>query len=280
MDRQQLYAMNIHYRYYDLEFFFKKCHEMNFHNAEIWLCPQHFYINSVINENSAKLKKLIRQYDVAVTCLCPEQNNPKPNNIAARSQFLKETSEEYFKKVIDLARDIGCELIVVTPGWNYHDETVEEARDRSVVMLQKLCDYAGKYKINLAMESIWQKSSAIANTKEKVKELKDLVNRNNFKLTIDLGALSDVGETPQEWFELFGKDIVHCHFTDGTPTGHMPWGLGERDMQRTLEQFERNHYQGGFSMEYVDQRSFTDPYEWDNKTLKQFERCIERLGGN
>ena len=28
MDRQQLYAMNIHYRYYDLEFFFKKCHEM------------------------------------------------------------------------------------------------------------------------------------------------------------------------------------------------------------------------------------------------------------
>ena len=58
MDRQQLYAMNIHYRYYDLEFFFKKCHEMNFHNAEIWLCPQHFYINSVINENSAKLKKI------------------------------------------------------------------------------------------------------------------------------------------------------------------------------------------------------------------------------
>ena len=53
-------------------------------------------------------------------------------------------------------------------------------------MLQSLCDIADPYGISLAMESIWDHSSDIANTKEKVKLIKDGVDRENFKLTVDL----------------------------------------------------------------------------------------------
>lgn len=280
MYREQLYAMNIHYRYYDLEYFFQKCSGLGLSKAELWLCPQHFYINSMWGEEAGKLKMLMDKYGIKIACICPEQNNPKPGNIAARQELLIHHTELYFKKVIELSHEIGCDKVLVTPGWNYHDEPVEQARKRSAKMLQKLCDYATLHGITLALESIWDKSSDIANTKEKVKQLKEQVNRRNLKLTIDLGALGDVGEEVQEWFDLFGGDVVHCHFTDGKPTGHMPWGLGQRDMLSVLKAFDKNGYKGGFSMEYVDPRSFVEPEKWDRLTLEQFEECLEKIGGN
>ena len=176
MNRDQLYAMNIHYRYYDLEYFFRACQKMNLKHAELWLCPQHFYINSMWSESPEKLKGLMKQSGVQISCICPEQNNPKPNNIAARSELLIENTRKYFQNVIILASELGCDKILVTPGWNYHDEEVDEARKRSIRMLQSLCDIADPYGISLAMESIWDHSSDIANTKEKVKLIKDGVH--------------------------------------------------------------------------------------------------------
>ena len=240
MNRDQLYAMNIHYRYYDLEYFFRACQKMNLKHAELWLCPQHFYINSMWSESPEKLKGLMKRSGVQISCICPEQNNPKPNNIAARSELLIENTRKYFQNVIILASELGCDKILVTPGWNYHDEEVDEARKRSIRMLQSLCDIADPYGISLAMESIWDHSSDIANTKEKVKLIKD------------------------------GKPA-------GCPTGHMPWGLGERNMLEVLKAFEANEYRGGFSMEYVDARSFRNPEKWDRQTVEQFESCLERM---
>lgn len=92
MNRDQLYAMNIHYRYYDLEYFFRACQKMNLKHAELWLCPQHFYINSMWSESPEKLKGLMKRSGVQISCICPEQNNPKPNNIAARSELLIENT--------------------------------------------------------------------------------------------------------------------------------------------------------------------------------------------
>lgn len=281
MNKEQIYAMNIHYRYYELEYFFQSCQELGLKNAELWLCPQHFYITSVWSESAEKLKKLMKRYGVKICCICPEQNNPKPNNIAARSELLIEHTKMYFQRVIELASEIECKMILVTPGWNYHDEDAYAARIRSVKMLQNICDMAEPYGISLAMESIWNRSSEIANTKEKVKLIKDGVARDNFKLTVDLGALGAVSEKVEDWYELFGQDIIHCHFTDGKPavqpTGHMPWGLGDRNMLEVLKVFENCGYIGGFSMEYVDIRSFNNPKIWDRQTIEQFYNCLERL---
>ena len=73
MNRDQLYAMNIHYRYYDLEYFFRACQKMNLKHAELWLCPQHFYINSMWSESPEKLKGLMKRSGVQISCICPEQ---------------------------------------------------------------------------------------------------------------------------------------------------------------------------------------------------------------
>ena len=273
----QLYGMNIHYRYYDLEYFFKSCNKNNIKNVEIWLCPQHFLINAFHSEDATKLINLMEKYNVRVKCVCPEQNNPKPNNIAARDDELISYTYQYFKGVIDLADKIGSELVLITPGWNYYDEDPEQARGRSVSMIKKLCDYALDKNINLVLESIWNKSSLVGDTIEKITQIKKMVNKPNLKLAIDLGAINSATESVEQWFETFGYDIAHCHFVDGNPTGHLPWGEGTLDMERILSVFSENNYQGGFSMEFIDNRSFKNPEEWDRKTQLKYLKNIDKL---
>ncbi len=52
-------------------------------------------------------------------------------------------------------------------------------------------------------------------------------------------------------------------------------------MLEVLKAFEGNEYRGGFSMEYVDARSFRNPEKWDRQTVEQFESLSgENVGGN
>ena len=32
-------------------------------------------------------------------------------------------------------------------------------------------------------------------------------------------------ENINDYFEAFGSRIIHCHFVDGNPTGHMAWEM-------------------------------------------------------
>jgi len=195
-----LFAMNIHYRYYPLEYFFREAKKNGFKNAEIWLCPQHFFINYCDSEDPEKLVNLSKKYGIKIKCLCPEQNNPKPNNIAAKDSLLIENTFNYFKKVIDVASYIGCNMVLVTPGWNYFDEELSYARRRSTIMLQNICDYAKSKKIDLVLESIRSDSSQIASNIKEISLLRNAVNRDNLKLTIDLGAIAAANESIDDWF--------------------------------------------------------------------------------
>lgn len=277
MDIQSLYPMNISYRYFDLEEFFASCARVGLHSAELWLCPQHVLINGQYSEGPERLLRFMDVYDVHPVCLCGEQNNPKPNNIAARGDLLINNTRSYFEKVISLAEAIGCPKVLVTPGWNYYDEPVERARDRSVRMLRRLSDYAAERGVGLVLESIWTKSSEVGPDIPSISLIKERVNRDNLFVAIDFGAMSAAGETVDDWFGAFGDSVAHCHFVDGAPTGHMPWGHGELDMLESLRAFERHGYQGGFSLEYVHPMAYRNPEFYVGETKMLFNRCLSQL---
>ncbi|MDO4501046.1 MAG: sugar phosphate isomerase/epimerase family protein [Erysipelotrichaceae bacterium] len=270
----ELYPMNINYRYYDLEYFFAKCKEEGFKKVELWLCPQHFLINAQFSQNPNALLDLMAKYNIAIDVICGEQNNPKPNNIAARNELLIENTFSYFCRVIDLAETVNATKILVTPGWNYYDESDDAARKRSIKMLRRICDYAQEKNIKVAMETIWSKSSLVANTIEKAKEIFEGVDRTNFGFTIDFGAIHYANESIDDWYKAFPDNIWHVHFVDGDPTGHKPWGHGSLVMKDYIDAFKKYGYNGGLSMEYVDASSFIKPEQFLKETKEIFNKCI------
>ncbi|MCY6958402.1 sugar phosphate isomerase/epimerase family protein [Clostridium brassicae] len=271
----KLAAMNCHYRFYPLEYFFSSAKENGFKAVEIWTGPQHFYMDYKNYEDVNKLKELSWKYQIEVISICPEQTNPKPNNIAIKDNKRKENVKRYFCNAIDVASEVGCKHIVITSGWAFYNENLEEAFNRSVHMIKDIAIYAEKKKIYLAIEALQPMESKLVTNISDIKKLKKMVNSDYLKICIDFGAMAKAGESIKEYFQAFGNDIIHVHFVDGTPTGHLAWGDGERNLEQDIRDLEKWGYKGYLSLETANERYYENPSEADKKSIIAFNKIIK-----
>ena len=93
------------------------------------------------------------------------------------------------------------------------------------------------------------------------------------KMMIDTVAVGVAKEKVDDWFKTFGKDIVHCHLIDGTPSGHRVFGDGEYPLLQLLRSFEENDYEGYFTMELGGTYAAV-PFEADARNLRTLYRVI------
>ena len=208
----------------------------------------------------------------------PEQNNPKPWNVAVCGEAGQKRTLSYFKNVIDAAAELGAPQILVTSGWAYLDEPAEDAWSRSVAMLRSVCDYADTRGIRVALEALQPSESVLVNTAQDVARILEAVDRPNLKACIDFGAMEVAGDTIDGYFEVLGDKIVHTHFVDvGGGTTHLAWGDGERDMRADLEALMRHGYTGYVSAETCDGRYYQDPSKATTQVIEMYRRVTAEM---
>lgn len=61
---------------------------------------------------------------------------------------------------------------------------------------------------------------------------------------IDTIPMALAGERPEDYLKVFGERLVHVHFIDGAPRGHLAWGDGVLDMKGYLQECSRYSYKG------------------------------------
>ena len=269
----ELAAMNCHHRFFELEDFFASAKKNGYKYVEIWTGPQHFFMDHNGYESVKKLKDLEEKYGIKVIGICPEQTNPKPNNMAAKDLNMQERVLNYFKNAIDVACEIKAKQVVVTSGWGFLSESVEKAYKRSAIMLRKVADYAEDKNMNLAIEALQPEESLIANTALELKKLIDEVDRPALKVCLDTGAMARAKDTIQTYFDMFGDKVIHAHFVDvyiEKETTHLAWGDGKRNMAEDIKVFEKNQYHGLLSVECVNGEYFEKPEQADGKSMEVY----------
>lgn len=267
--KDHLAGNNGHYRYYQLETFFKKLHEQGIKFAELWLGPMHFYVDSSGHDEIDQLFILQKKYDVKIIGICPQQTNPNPFNIATKNQ--QEKVLQYYKNVFEVASQIKCSQVLVTSGWAFLDEDIRDARKRSITMMKKLAEMAKSYNITLVMEALQPEESILVNTIRQLHDYLEAVHASNLKVCIDLGAMARVNETLDAYFKTFGSNIKHIHFVDGSPSGHLAWGDGNRCLYDDVEVLKKYGYQGYLSLEMAASRYFQNPWESEQTTLRSWD---------
>lgn len=268
--RARLCGMNAHYRFYSLERFFQEMQRLGIENVEIWTGPMHFYVDYQKYEDVRKLKHLAVKYGIHIVGICPEQTNPKPNNVAISDR--KEEVYQYYCHMIDIAKQVEAKHVLITTGWAYYDEAKEEAWMRSVAMMQRICSYAHKQGIDMAIEALQLDESILVNSVSELKRYKEAVGSSNLKVCIDFGAMARVNDTIQDYFDAFGEDIIHIHFVDGNPTGHLAWSHGKRNLIEDLDCLQRNKYTGYLSLETATSRYYEKPWSAEEATLDAFQK--------
>ena len=273
INREQLAGMNIHYLFYSLEYFLDAQKEAGFKTIELWPGTPHFFLSYIEYSDCKHVRKLLDERDLTVKVITPE-NCTYQYQFAAQEKEQFEKSMAYFKKALDAGEELGVETMAINSGWGYWNEDREEAWKRSREMISKLADEAGRLGICLAMESLRPQESQLVVTLKDAKRMYDEVNSPNLKILIDTTAMSVQGETIDDWFDVFGDEVIHTHFIDSNPYGHLAWGFGNRSLQEYLEALNRHNYQGCLGQELTEFDYYENPGEIDRKNMAAFEPFI------
>ena len=274
LQRDQIAGMNIHYLFYSLDYFLDAQKAAGFQSIELWSGAPHFYLTPEGYEDVQTVKQKIEERGLNVRVFTPE-NCTYQYQVAAQTPLLFEKSFQYFKNAIQVTKELGCKIMQINSGWGYWNEDRETAWARSREMLTRLAQEAEKADIYLAMESLRPAESQLVVTLKDAKRMFDEVNHPRLKILIDTTAMSVSGETIDDWFEVFHDNIIHTHFIDNKPEGHLIWGDGNADLESYLQALERHHYQGYLGQEITDFGYFDDPSSHDIRNMKAFEPYIK-----
>ena len=246
-----------------------------FESIELWAGSPHFFLSNLEYGDCAQVKRMVRERGLTVKVITPE-NCTVPYQFAAADPELYRRSFDYFKKGLDAGEELGCGIMAVHSGRGNLNEDREEAWKRGRDMLARLSDYAQPKGITLAMESLRPEETNLGVTLQDVKRMFDEIRHPHFKAMVDTCAMGVSGESLEQWFQTLGdENIVHMHFVDGTPYGHLIWGDGKHDLQNWLETLYRHNYKGLLSQEITAQEYLFKPAEADMRNYQKFVPYME-----
>lgn len=259
IERSRVAAMNIQYKYFPLCKFLDDAVENGVKNVELWGAAPHFYFPDMTASEIRCVRTEIERRELKLICFTPEQC-VYPINLASECEADRRRSRKFFEDSIRIAGELGTDKVLVTSGTGYFDDkNHDDAWSRTAEGLFELGELAAHYDITLALEVLRRDESNLVYNLPTLKKMLDTLSHPQIGGMIDTIPMALAGERPADYLEALGEKLIHVHFIDGAPRGHLAWGDGVLDMKQYLEDFERFEYSGYFSLEITDGRYFMDP---------------------
>lgn len=269
LSRDQIAVMNIQYKYFPLTRFLDDAVNYGVGNIELWGAVPHFHLEDMTYRDVCQVRREIERRNLKLICLTPEQC-VYPVNLAAPAKETRTRSVKFFEDNIRAAGELGCGKVLVTAGTGYFDESNrKEAWKWAVNNLYGLGELAAHYGVVLALEVLRTDESNLVYDLPSLTRMLGEVNHDSIGGMIDTIPMALAGESPARYLEALGEKLIHVHFIDGAPRGHLAWGDGVLDMQRYLDEFDAFGYRGYLSLEITDGRYFVNPSESVEKSVSQ-----------
>lgn len=272
--RNQLVAMNQHYRRFTLDYFLDCQQKVGFENIELWCGASHFWIDSDGHDEVEPLKKKLRDRNLKVVSVTTPSMAYQYQYATQEEEMLAE-SYKYFCNGIHVAAELGADRVVVNSGWGYNNEPEDDMWKRCRDNLYRICQEAERNGILCVMESLRDDETNIIYSLDRSKRMFQDVNHPALKMMVDSIATGAAGETLENWFCAFGKDLIHMHFLDGDPYLHNVWGDGNTPLEEQLETMNQYGFTGYLVQEVADEKYYEDPFSADIKNMRVLERFLE-----
>lgn len=273
ISREQLCYLNCHYVNYSIDYFLDTMAMLGVPYVELSTGHQGVWLDHKSYCNVNELKRKLTERGLGAKIIAPE-NCVLMYQYAAPEKELFDLCYRYFANGMRMGAELGCTLMECNSGWGYWNEDIVEGQKRCIDMFQRLVRLAEELDMVLVCESLRPQETRIGDTLEKTKFLYDSVGSDRLKIMIDLTAMSVSGETLQQWFDVFGGAIIHMHFQDRTPMGHLIWGDGNCSLEENLRILKENGYTGLLSSEITHARYYMNPRYYDTINVRNLERFM------
>lgn len=257
--RHQIATMNIQYKYHPFTKFLDDTVKYQVENIEVWGAAPHFHPEDLSYLEIQAVRKEIEARKLKVVCYTPEQC-VYPVNLAAALKDERRRSLKFFEQNVRIAGELGADKMLVTSGWGYFDGSNKAAAwQYAAEGISDLAECAAHHGITLALEVLRKDESNLVNDLASLKNMLEQLNHPAIGAIMDTCPMNLAGERPKDYLAALGKSLVHVHFIDGAPRGHLAWGDGVLDMEGYLAELSAGDYQGYLSLEITDGRYFMDP---------------------
>ena len=257
--RDQIASMNILYRYFPLERFLDDTVKCGLCNVELWGASPFFHVEDMTYMDIARVRREIAGRGLRLVCLTPEQC-VYPVNLAAPAPEARRRSLQFFENHLRAAGELGCDKMLVTAGWGFFDgSNRDEAWKWAREGIFDLAQLAAVHGLKLALEVLRPDESNLVFNLPTLRQMLDELSQPNVGGMIDTIPMAMAGERPADYLRALKENLIHVHFIDGAPGGHLAWGDGCLDMKGYLEELSAGDYEGFLTLEIASDRYITDP---------------------
>ena len=258
---------NFNYRRWSFDYFLESVKKLGLKNIELCGCHPHFTIFEAeefpVEEFAAKIKDA----GITVAAIEPEQNF-LPVNIAAVNTYFREKSIEQLKFFIENAKAFDCDKVIIYPGKAFVDHPHSQGWKNARESVKTLCSIAKEHGVTLLMNPVSAFVSDLMMDSKTVKRMLDEVGADNLGVSVNTSILGYVGETLEDYFELFGDKIQMVQLADAVEDcDQLAWGEGNVDLKAQIAVLEKYNYQGPVTMELLMEEYAEDPHKVHEDSL-------------
>ena len=156
---------------------------------------------------------------------------------------------QFLKLAIDAAEFLGSDCVSLWSGVVRDKAAEPEVWDRLIVSLQEVLDYAHDRGVTIGLEP---EPGMFVDSMARFADLQKRLNTSNLKLTLDVGHLHCLRETPiVDYIAKWKGEIVNIHIED-MRVGiheHLMFGEGEMDFSPIIAALRQANYRGGIHVE-------------------------------
>jgi L-ribulose-5-phosphate 3-epimerase len=156
---------------------------------------------------------------------------------------------DFLRRAVDVAGALDADAVSFWSGTAMEPASEDMLMDRLVEGCRQLCEYAEQRRIRLAFEP---EPGMFIDTMARFAELHQRVSHRSFGLTIDIGHLHCMGETPialhlRRWRDWLWN--VHIEDMRRGVHDHLMFGEGEIDFAEVMTALSEIGYTGGVHVE-------------------------------
>ncbi|MCA9015767.1 MAG: sugar phosphate isomerase/epimerase [Planctomycetaceae bacterium] len=159
------------------------------------------------------------------------------------------TRVDFLKRCIDLAAFLKSDAVSFWAGQLKQNISREAALARLAAGCREVIDYAAEKQVRLAFEP---EPGMLIETLRDFADLTALVDHPCFGLTVDIGHLQCMGETPiSQFIQPWGDRIFNIHIEDMVygVHDHLRFGEGDIDFADVMSGLRQINYTGGIHVE-------------------------------
>lgn len=245
---EQVTGSNFAYNNVRFETFLEDMTRLGRRHIELWAIAPHFSIPAASARDVGTLKKRLREREMKLYCLTPEQIM-YPVNLASEIPWIRDSSIEMFSKAADIASELEGTMLFLTPGRGFEDADPTEAWKRSIDATRQVVEYAASVGIRCVVECLQRSESNLVHNLEDLARFISDVDHEDLTAALDTPAMAAAGDSVEDYVRVFGNRLAHVHLVDGSPSGHLAWGDGTLPLRHYLTVLKKADYTGMMSFE-------------------------------